>query len=417
MGQNFIWITNAFLIAIVIVAIFVLGSGICGGARNATMLIVGWAVQGMGSGEIIMIIASDIIVSDLVPLRQRGNYMAVVLAIYGIGVSLGPFIGGAIVYSTTWRWVFYLNLPIGGTSLVILYLFLHVKYNKDMTFAQKLQRIDIVGNAILMIGTVAILYALSITNPWPSCHKLVPLILGFLAILLFAVYEASGLPTEPVMPSRLFTNRTSVIVSINTFLSSALLFWVMFFLPVYFQAVALDSPRRTGVALLPYSFVGIPSAAISAMALSLWDKFRPLHFAGFALFAIFLGLFSLQWENTSTAEWAIYQCIFALGAGMVLNALLPAFQAPACEADQAAATATWCFIRTFGYVWGVAIPAAIFNSRAAGLSGRISDEGLGEQLVDGSVYQLAAAQYIEKYPLEVQGQIRAVYREALQRVW
>lgn len=359
----------------------------------------------------------DIIVSDLVPLRERGNYMAVILAIYGIGVSLGPFIGGAIVYSTTWRWVFYLNLPIGGASLLALYLFLHVKYNKEMTFTSKLQRIDIIGNGILMAGTVSILYALSVSSPWSSWHKLVPLILGFLALFLFAGYEASGIPSEPVMPPRLFTNRTSVIVSINTFLNSALLFWVMFFLPVYFQAVLIDSPRRTGVALLPYSLVGIPGAAISAMALSRWGRFRPLHFAGFALFAISLGLFSLQRENTSTAEWAIYQCVFALGAGMVLNTLLPAFQAPASEADQAAATATWCFIRTFGYVWGVAIPAAIFNSRVAALKWQISDEGLRQQLANGSAYQLAAAQFIEQYPLKVQGEIRAVYREALERVW
>lgn len=359
----------------------------------------------------------DIIVSDLVPLRQRGNYMAVILAIYGIGVSLGPFIGGAIVYSTTWRWVFYLNLPIGGTSLIVLYLFLQVNYNKDVGFVQKLQRIDVVGNGILMAGAVAILYALSISNPWSSWHKLVPLILGFLSFFIFAVYEASGIPSEPVIPTRLFTNRTSIIVSINTFLNSALLFWVMFFLPVYFQAVALYSPRRTGVALLPYSLVGIPGAAISAMALSRWGKFRPLHFAGFALFAISLGLLSLQREDTSTAEWAIYQCIFALGAGMVLNTLLPAFQAPASEADQAAATATWYFIRTFGYVWGVAIPAAIFNSRVAALRWRISDEGLRQQLESGSAYQLAAAQFIEHYPIDVQGEIRTVYREALKRVW
>lgn len=343
--------------------------------------------------------------------------MAVVLAIYGIGVSLGPFIGGAIVDSTTWRWVFYINLPVGGISLLILFLFLHVNYNKEMTFSQKIRRIDVVGNGILMAGTVAILYALSISNPWSSWQKLVPLLLGFLALFLFACYEASGIPAEPVMPPRLFTNRTSVIVSINTFLNSALLFWVMFFLPVYFQAVRLNSPRRAGVSLLPESLVGIPGAAISAMALSRWGKFRPLHFSGFALFTLGLGLFSLQREDTTVGQWAVYQCVFALGAGMVLNTLLPAFQAPASEADQAAATATWCFIRTFGYVWGVAIPAAIFNSRVNALLGQISDAALRDKLASGGAYELAAARFVEQYPLEVQGEIRAVYREALKLVW
>ena len=192
--------------------------------------------------------------------------------------------------TTTWRWAFYINLPIGGASLLVLYLCLHVNYNKEMTIARKIKRIDVIGNGILMAGTVAVLYALSISNDWSSWRGLVPLFFGFLAFILFAVYEASGIPAEPVMPPRLFSNRTSVIVSINTFLNSALLFWIIFFLPVYFQVVALESPRRTGVSLLPQSLVGVPGAAISAIALSRWGKYRPLHFCGFGIFTLGLGL-------------------------------------------------------------------------------------------------------------------------------
>ncbi|ROW15257.1 hypothetical protein VPNG_03104 [Cytospora leucostoma] len=439
LGGNYIWITNAFFVCsaafqplfgqlcnvfgrrwvtLFIVAVFTLGSGICGGASNGGMLIAGRAVQGIGSGGIIMVI--DIIVSDLVPLRQRGNYMAVVLAIYGIGTSLGPFIGGAIVSSTTWRWVFWINLPIGGASLVILYLFLHVNYSKQMSLGQKLKRIDFVGSIILMAGTVAILYALSYagsTYPWSSWHTLIPLLLGFFGLVLFGFYESTGASAEPVMPPRLFNNRTSVIVSITTFINSALLFWIIFFLPVYFQTVKLYSPRRTGVALLPQSLVGIPGAAISAVALSRWGKFRPLHFAGFALWTLALGLFSLQDEDTSVAEWAVFQCIMALGAGMVLNTLLPSFQAPADEKDQAAATATWCFIRTLGYVWGVAIPATIFNNRVDAVLYRVSEPAIRAQLAGGGAYQSASAAFVKQFPPEYQDDIRAVYREALKRVW
>lgn len=96
-------------ITLIIVAFFTLGSGIAGGAKNGATLIAGRAVQGIGAGGIYIII--DIIVSDLVPLRQRGNYMAVILTIYTIGMSLGPWVGGEIVATTSWRWVFWINLP------------------------------------------------------------------------------------------------------------------------------------------------------------------------------------------------------------------------------------------------------------------------------------------------------------------
>ncbi|KAK6222292.1 hypothetical protein LQW54_000992 [Pestalotiopsis sp. IQ-011] len=439
LGEDYIWMTNAFFvcsaafqplfghlcnifgrrwITLLIVAIFTLGSGICGGATTGGMFIAGRAVQGMGSGGIIMVV--DIIVSDLVPLRRRGNYIAIVLAIYGVGTSLGPFIGGAIVSSTTWRWVFWMNLPIGGASLAILYVFLHVSYNKDVAWPQKLKRIDYGGCGILMASSVAILYALSYAGSkyaWSSWHTLVPLLLGFFGLVLFGYYETTSLAVEPVVPPRLFHNRTSIVVAIITFLNSALLFWLIFFLQVYFQAVKLYSPRRTGVALLPQSLVGIPGAAISAIALSRWGKYRPLHFAGFAGWLLGLGLFSIQDENTSIAEWAVFQCLLALGAGMVLNTLLPAFQAPVEERDQAAATATWCFIRTLGYVWGVAIPAAIFNNRVDALLYRISDLDIRAQLAGGAAYQSASAAFVQQYPLEFQGEIRGVYRDALKRVW
>ncbi|TGJ86270.1 hypothetical protein E0Z10_g2472 [Xylaria hypoxylon] len=420
---DYIWITNAFFVArrwvtLVIVAIFTLGSGICGGANNGAMLIAGRTVQGVGSGGIIMVI--DIIVSDLVPLRQRGKYMAVVLAIYGVGTTLGPFIGGEIVERTTWRWVFYINLPIGGSALVLLYLALHVNYNKEMTLAQKLKRIDLIGNSILIASTVSVLFALATGGsqyPWSSWRILVPLILGLFGFFLFGLFEVWGFSAEPVMPPRLFSSRTSIIVSINTFLNSALLYWVIYFLPVYFQAVRLYGPAYTGVAVLPQSLVGIPGAAISAIALSRWGKYKPLHFIGFALFALGIGLFSALNENSSRALWATYQSIAAIGAGMVLNTQLPAFQAPVSEADQAASTAAWCFVRTFGNVWGVAIPAVIFNNQITTLAHRISDATVRDLLLGGNAYKYGSASFVTSLPHPVQDEVISVYRDALHVVF
>lgn len=169
----------------------------------------------------------DIIVSDLCPLRKRGQYMAVILAIFGIGVALGPFIGGAIVQTTTWRWVFYINLPIGGFSFGLMFLFLRVHYEDSSSLKTKLRRIDVIGNGILMAGTVAILYALSYAGTrysWGSWNTLVPLILGLVGFVAFIAFERSGIAAEPVMPMRLFANRTSITVLLNTFINSMIYF-------------------------------------------------------------------------------------------------------------------------------------------------------------------------------------------------
>lgn len=264
------------------------------------------------------------------------------------------------------------------------------------------------------------LYALTYAgskHSWSSWQTLVPLLLGVLLVLVFGAWEVLGSPPEPVMPPRLFHHRTSFIVAVNTFLYWMLVYWGMYFLPLAFQTVFLFSAERAGIALLPMSLVSIPGTALAAVALSRWGKFKLLHIAGQAVFTLGLGLFALQREGTSTAEWATFQCIWALGAGMVMDTLLPAFQAPVAESDQAAATATWAFIRTVGGVWGVAVPASVFNNRVNQLAHTISDERARQLVSGGGAYQHAYASFIQSFPDPVSGEVRAVYREALKLVF
>ncbi|KAK4869981.1 hypothetical protein LT330_005705 [Penicillium expansum] len=438
-GDNYIWITNAFFLTsaavqplfgqlanvfgrrwltMFIVAVFTLGSGICGGATGANMLIVGRAVQGIGSGGINMIV--DVIVSDLVPLRERGNFIAIVLTVYSIGSSMGPFVGGIIVQRTTWRWVFYINLPVGGFALVLLFLFLHTNYQSNTTFSQKIKRIDYIGNILIMGATAAILCALTYGGsrfPWSSWRIMVPLVLGLVGLVIFMVFEQSKFCAEPVVPPRLFKNRTSLVVFINTYLFTVLLYWVLFFIPVYFQAILGSSPARAGVQMLPITLVAIPGAAIAVIILSKFGKYKALHLVGFIILTLGMGLFAHLDRYSSDGEWIVFQIIAALGSGMILNTLLPAFQAPLAESDQAAATASWAFMRSFGNIWGVAIPASIFNNQFNKHAYRISDATVRQTLSNGHAYQHASNTFINNLSDPVKSEVIGVFSDSLKLIW
>ncbi|KAB5522047.1 major facilitator superfamily domain-containing protein [Coniochaeta sp. 2T2.1] len=446
LGPRYIWVTNVFFltgaavqpllgqlanifgrrrVTMAIVALFTVGSAIAGAARNGATLIAGRAVQGMGGGGINIIV--DIIVSDLVPLRERGNYIAVILLTYTVGTALGPWVGGAIVTGTSWRWVFWINVPVGGAAMGMIFLFLQVRYNKTTTLRQKLRRIDYIGNVILVGSTVSVLYALTYAGtqlPWSSPRVLAPLIIGLAGLVFFGYFETTPLAgAEPVIPPRLFRSPgTTTVTAIfaATFLNSALLYWFLFFLPVYFQAVKGDSPSRAGVNLLPAILVAIPGAVVAVLLLSKFGRYKPLHLAGFAIATVGAGLFTLLDEGSSKAEYVVYQSVAAVGSGMVLNTLLPAAQAQVAEADQAATTAAWSFVRSFGSIWGVAIPAAVFNNRFKQLAGGMITDPSVRGMFSGAgntAYERASAEFVWGLEEPSRGQVRAVYAGALKLVW
>ena len=281
-GQSsYVWIPAAYLLAmtslqplfgqlanvfgrrwpfVLSICIFMLGSGICGGASNMAVLIAGRTVQGVGGAGVNVL--AELIVCDMVPLRERGSIMAIVFGASALGPAVGPVIGGAIVERSTWRWIFYINLPLGAVGLGLALLFLRVRNDNKMGLAASLARIDWVGNAIFVAACTSTLIATTWAGtvyPWASGRVLAPLVVGLAGLVGFVVFEGSPrLAPNPMMPHRLFGNRTTLIVFFNTFLQGiviiavlAMVTVVLYFLPVYFQAVLLSSPGRAGVQLLP----------------------------------------------------------------------------------------------------------------------------------------------------------------------
>ncbi|KAK7928318.1 Major Facilitator Superfamily protein [Apiospora marii] len=445
-GSGYIWVANAYLLTmaalqpmfgqlanvfgrrwpmILSTAAFVLGSGICGGATNMGMLIAGRVIQGIGGSGIGVL--CETIICDLVPLRERGTYMAAVLGMVALGTSLGPLFGGLIVRYSTWRWAFYMALPIGGPALVLLFLFLNVNYDKSSTLATKLTRLDWPGNAVFVGASSSVLIALSwagAEHPWSSPQVLVPLLVGAAGLAAFLALEASGpcFAPNPMMPLRLFASRVTGAVFALTFLHGAVLMWPLYFLPVYFQGVRGASPYRSGVMLLPTILALIPAAAAGGLLLSRTGRYKPILVAAFALVTAGFGLFSRLDADSSAGAWVGFQVVEALGAGLALPTLLPALLAPLGDRDTALATGAWAFMRGFGAVWGVAVAGAVFSSRAAQLasSGAISGNAtVAAEFAAGGAYQAATARFLESLSAspDARAQVVAVQSWALQRSW
>jgi hypothetical protein len=302
----------------------------------------------------------------------------------------------------------------------MIFLFLHFKHDRSQTVIQKLLRIDYIGNIIIVGSTFAILYALTYGGTvfaWSSARIITPLVVGFAGFVLFGWYETKV--KEPVMPPELFKNRTSVIIFGATFFNSMLLYWVLFFLPVYFQAVLLSSASRAGVLLLPSVLFAIPGSIVAVLALSRWGKYKPIHLAAFAISIIGLGLFTLYDEKSSLAVVVIFQAITATGGGLVLNTLLPSVQAQLPESYQAAVTAAWAFVRSFGSIWGVSVPAAIFSNRFSQLLPQHVTDPHVRAVFDGgnNAYEHAYADFIRSFPPQTQDQLVSIYSDTLHFMW
>lgn len=195
-------------------------------------------------------------------------------------------------------------------------------------------------------------------------------------------------------------------------------YWIFFFLPLYFQSVQLSTPTRAGAQILPVTLIAVPGAAVGAVTLAKWGRYKLLHIVGFAFLAAGFGSLSVLDRNSSMAEWVCLQILPSIGAGMVLDTLLPAFQAPVAEADSAAAAAGWSFMRSFGNIWGVAIPGAIFNTYTSQFAADlIADPVARASLQNGDAYSSATRAFVESFAEPTRSQIVEVFSRSFNKVF
>lgn len=434
-AADYVWIGNSFVFAssvlqplvgqladilgrkmptVVSIVFFIVGSGIAGGANNTAAFIAGRAVQGVGAGGIYVLI--DIVCCDLVPLRDRGKYLGIVNGWAGVAAALGPVLGGVLAQAN-WRWIFWMNIPICVLPLAPIALYLPAKRGNVLS---GLRHVDYLGTLIFIPAIVAVLFGLvtgGVVYPWSSWRVILSLVLGFLGWIGFHIQQ--NFAKNPCVPTRLFSNRTSAIGFVLTFLGSVALQALGYFLPVYFQAVLTTSVRESGINFLPVAIGCLFFAAIAGISLSAFGFYKPIHGIAFGLSILGYGLFTMLDDNTKTVAWAFFEIIAAGGLGMTISAVLPSILAGLSQADVASATATFSFIKTFGFIWGVTVPSVIFNGAVNDRVDHVPSPALRDQLRDGRAYAFASQAQRISATLDptLWQEVVHVYVESLKPIW
>ncbi|KAL4782634.1 major facilitator superfamily domain-containing protein [Aspergillus varians] len=342
-------------------AFFFTGTVVCSVAKNFTYMLVGRSIQGIGGGGLIAL--SEVVVTDLVPLRLRGQYFGILSAMWSVGSVGGPILGGGFAQDVTWRWIFYINFPFIGVSLGSIILFLKLNIIPT-SLAEKLRQIDYIGTILFVASLSSFLIPLSwggISYPWSSWHTLVPLIIGATGLLVFTYYE-SRFATDPIIPPKLFQNRTAVVSFAGSFLQGLVLWCILYYQPLYYEAVKGYTPIMAGVALFPATFTVAPSAAAVGILVTKFGHYRWAIWLGWFLSTFGLGLLCYMDVDTNIPSFIFINIIPGIGLGLLFPSIGFAIQASATNDTLAIAVGMFSFFRAMGQAVGVAIGGVVFQN-------------------------------------------------------
>ena len=338
------------------VGIFLLGSLLAGIAPGMFELVLFRGVQGLGAGGVM--VCTFAVVGDIVSPRQRGRYIGYLAATWAFASVLGPLVGGFIVDTTSWRWVFLINLPVGLIALAIISSALR------LPTVRRQSRIDIVGAMLLVIGVGLLLLSLvwgGTAYTWQS-----PVIVSLIASGTFVtaafLWWETRVP-EPLLPLRLFRNGIYSVASVLGFLIGVALFGGVVFLPLFLQVVNGVSATDSGLLVLPLT-AGIVVGSVGAGRLTTsTGRYRRYPIIGSAFAVVGMYFLSSMTADTSRVLSSGYMLVLGLGVGMVLQVTLLAVQNAVSHADLGVATSSAQFFRTLGGSFGVAIFGSIMNAR------------------------------------------------------
>ena len=338
------------------IVIFLIGSALCGAAQSMNQLIIFRGLQGIGAGGLMTLVFA--IIGDLVPPRQRGRYQGYFGAVFATSSVIGPLLGGFFTDQLSWRWVFYINLPIGILALAAIAARLHLPVRKSP------HKVDYLGALLLAVSAVPLLLATvwgGVDYPWLSLQIIGLYALSAVAAVLFYIRERYA--REPILPLELFRNRIFSVTVLLSLIVGIVMFGAIIFLPEYQQLVRGDSATKSGLMLLPL-VLGIMSASLSSgRIISKFGRYRPFPIIGTAVITLGFFLFSHIAVDTNRVLLGVWMYVLGLGIGMVMPVLTLAVQNAVDRKDLGTATSSVIFFRSIGSTLGAAIFGAILTNR------------------------------------------------------
>jgi EmrB/QacA subfamily drug resistance transporter len=345
---------KVFQIAIVI---FLVGSALSGLSRNMDQLIAFRALQGLGGGGLMALAMT--IVGDIVSPRERGRYQGYFGGVFALASIGGPLAGGFLTDHLTWRWIFYINLPVGILALIITSIVLRLPLPQ-----RTVESIDYTG-AALIVAAVTPLILVTVwggrTYPWGS-----PTIIGLVVVsvaMIGAIVWWERRAPEPIFPPRVFAKSVVRAALGMTFFVTATMFAVIIYIPVYLQLVDGVSPTRSGVLLLPLMAGMLTTSIISGRLVTRFGRYKIYPVCGTALMTVGMWLFTHLEAHTSLVVASAYMVVFGVGMGMTLQIVVVAVQNAVDRRDLGSATSAVSFFRNIGAACGTALLGTILVSR------------------------------------------------------
>ncbi|MBS2539828.1 DHA2 family efflux MFS transporter permease subunit [Catenulispora sp. NF23] len=441
-GQNGLarmpWVTTAYVLAstaatpiygklsdlfgrkplyMIAIALFLTGSALSGLSQNLDQLIAFRALQGLGAGGIMGLTFA--IVGDVVPPRERGKYQGLFGGVFMLAMVAGPLLGGiftehnAILGITGWRWVFYVNLPIGIIALFVISAVLHLPKRRMKA------TIDYIGATLVVAGVVGLLLAAQMGGQqyaWGSPVIIGLAIAGVVLLVAFVLWEIRT--PEPILPMRLFRGAVFRVSNIMGFLIGMVMMGAMMYIPFYFQVVNFDSPTKAGLRMLPM-MVGLLATSISSgRIISKTGRYRFFPIAGIATTTVGLGLMTTMDENTNFVLAGLFMFIVGLGLGATMQVLVLAVQNAVEMKDMGVATTSTTFFRSLGQTFGAAIMGAILtNQLTSHLKSNAGPSAALAPVRDHGMEILQSQDAMGKLPAAVQHVLIHSFTQALSTVF